>query len=827
MVAGLLVLAPGQADAATTYTVDNSTGAGCSDSAPTSPTGPFCTIGAAYAAAAAGDTITVNPGTYNERVDVAKSNLTIQAPNGATVDGGGTLVYGFNITGSTVTVDGFTVQHQTQAGISVSNSSSDTIRNVAATGSGVNGIRVTSSSGVTVTGADVNGNASIGILLQAATGSTVSASHTYGNAREGVGVKGGSNDTIEGVTSYDNNSATATTAPRLAPGINVTSYTPAGGTTQVADHITVQRNVTYGNDDSGIQIYGGSTNVTVRRNLTYANGDHGIDFSMASSGNVVSNTALDNFTAGINIESNAAGAGAVASVRDNLSINNGNGTPTRTRSDIRVDGASTAGSTIDYDLVNDSAGGPVVVWGASSYTSLATLQAATGQEIHGVQADPKLDASHVPGEGTAAIDAADANAPGFAANDLNGNAPVDDPAVANTGVGTPPYADLGAIERTNVPANKPPVAKLTATPSTVNAGGTVTLDASGSTDPEGGPLTYAFDCGAAGVTAAPTGSKATCTYPAAGSYTAKATVTDNLGATGTATAAVAVNASGGGGGGGGGPVNTPPTAQLTANPSTVVEGGTVTLDASGSKDADGTIATYAFDCGNQSAAKPGSTADTATCTYPTEGSYTAKVTVTDNQGGTDSATATVTATSQAAQAPTAALVGGRTHRGQPIRIDARGSHGNGGATIVSYQFRCAGRSIGPKPGPRATCVFRKVGWHRVWVTVTDSNGLTDRAMARVRVLRPRRPVARLHVSDRVITAGESVLAFAGRSHGWRHAWIKDVRFVCGNGQHSRWRTSRTYRCLFDQPGRYTVTVIVRSIQGRRDHASRVIRVRRS
>jgi len=856
VVAGLLVLSPGQAQAAgTTYTVNNDPAAGCSDTAPTSSNGPFCTIKAAYAKAVNGDTISVSSGTYNERVDVAKTDITLVAPNGATVDGSGGLLYGIKVGAPDVVVDGFTFTNQTvstsAAGVFVDGTTAlgannAVVRNVTATGSGGNGIRVTSGDGVTVTDVTVSGSARVGVLLQGATNSIVSSSETYENQREGVSIQGGSGDVVENVLTHNNANHTdlesdGVTFKRLAPGINVTNWQPPAGAALVAaSNITVQRNVSYGNDDSGIQVYGGSRNITVRRNLTYDNGDHGIDISQASTGvNVVSNTVIGNFTAGINIESNADGsAGSQAAVRDNIAINNGNGT--RTRGDIRVDQPSTTtGTTIDHDLVFDSAGGTLYQWGnlpndpvtgapggANLFSSQESLWTATGQEQHGVQGDPKLDANNAPGVGSPAIDAADSTAPGWTSTDLYGHSPVDDPVVSDTGTGTPSYADLGAIEQTSVskPANQPPTAALTASPSTITAGGTVTLDATGSSDPEHGTLTYAFNCGATGVTAAGTGSTATCTYPTAGSYTAKVTVTDDGGMSSTAQASVTVNAAPSGGGGGG-TVNASPTASLTATPSTVSSGGTVTLDATGSKDTDGSIASWAFDCGNGSTARVGQTSGTASCTYQTAGSFTARVTVTDNQGATGSADAVITVNSGAPR-PTAALVGGRVRQGEPIRIDARGSHANGDATIVSYTFRCAGHVIGPRQRARAACVFRHRGIHRVWVKVTDSNGLTDRAMARVRVVRGRAPVARLALSADTIPVGRSVLAFAGRSHGSRWSAIKDVRFVCGNGQRSHWRESTTYRCRFDQAGRYRVTVVVRNTLGLRARASDVVRVRR-
>jgi hypothetical protein len=180
---------------------------------------------------------------------------------------------------------------------------------------------------------------------------------------------------------------------------------------------------------------------------------------------------------------------------------------------------------------------------------------------------------------------------------------------------------------------------------------------------------------------------------------------------------------------------------------------------------------------------------------------------------------------QGTAGPTAALVGGRVRQGERIRIDARGSHANGDATLVSYTFRCAGHRIGPKAGARAVCSFRHRGIHRVWVKVTDSNGMTDRAVARVRVRRGVLPVARLSLSANTVSVGDRAVAFAGSSTGSRWSAIKDVRFVCGNGQRSHWRESMTYRCRFDQAGRYRVVVVVRNTLGLRDRASEVVRVR--
>ncbi len=82
------------------------------------------------------------------------------------------------------------------------------------------------------------------------------------------------------------------------------------------------------------------------------------------------------------------------------------------------------------------------------------------------------------------------------------------------------------------------------------------------------------------------------------------------------------------------PINQKPVASL----STDVSGLKVDVDGAASSDPDGTIAEFAWDFGDGTT----KTGNTATHTYGAQGTYTVRLTVTDNQGATDTATKQVT-----------------------------------------------------------------------------------------------------------------------------------------------------------------------------------------
>jgi subtilisin-like proprotein convertase family protein len=124
------------------------------------------------------------------------------------------------------------------------------------------------------------------------------------------------------------------------------------------------------------------------------------------------------------------------------------------------------------------------------------------------------------------------------------------PGVVNVGLRVQDN-DLATTQITHaIQVTRPPIAALKATPASPTGGQVVTLDASGSTDPDGAITGYAWDLDGSGQYATSTGSTSFLQHAfVAGTYHLSVRVTDNFSATATAplTLVVAPTPAGGGG----------------------------------------------------------------------------------------------------------------------------------------------------------------------------------------------------------------------------------------------------------------------------------------
>ena len=170
------------------------------------------------------------------------------------------------------------------------------------------------------------------------------------------------------------------------------------------------------------------------------------------------------------------------------------------------------------------------------------------------------------------------------------------------------------------PPNQAPVAN--AGPDQAgDEGSSIAFDGSGSSDPDGAIVAYAWDFGDGG---SATGVAAAHVYADNGSYTVTLAVTVNQGATATNTATVTI-------------ANVAPIADA-GGPYSGNVGAPITF--SGAATDPGILDTHAFswDFGDGSVASNG---QTVTHTYTAAGGYTVTLTVTDNGGATDIHAATV------------------------------------------------------------------------------------------------------------------------------------------------------------------------------------------
>jgi len=209
-----------------------------------------------------------------------------------------------------------------------------------------------------------------------------------------------------------------------------------------------------------------------------------------------------------------------------------------------------------------------------------------------------------------------------------------------------------------------------------------------------------------------------------GTYVFRLTVTDNNGATDTDDMTVTVNAA---------PViNQAPTANAGNNIILTLPANTTTLTGSGT-DADGTIASYAWSRVSGPATFTLGSANAATTALSNlgQGTYVFRLTVTDNDGATntDDMTVTVNAAPAINQAPTA-NAGNNIILTLPANTTTlTGSGTDADGTITSYAWsRVSGPAtftLGSANAATTATSNLVQGTYVFRLTVTDNNGATD------------------------------------------------------------------------------------------------------
>ncbi|WP_076262057.1 PKD domain-containing protein [Intrasporangium flavum] len=738
--------------------------------------------------AAASSATTTTAGTFF--YDAAATTLYVDAgganPASGTTLEASTRSYGFKLWNArSVVVDGFSMQGQNGVGISIQDSADVVVTSARASLVSSYGVSSDRSSRTRVSGSTTTGNGSIGVRIATSPDAVVSGNTSASNGYHGISIQSSTGATVADNVSHDNVQPTQ----RLANGIDVS----LGSTGAL-----VERNTVYANQDSGIEIYTGSDDATVRRNISYDNGDHGIDCLSSQRDHVVGNTVVGNSTAGINLE----GGCSSSLVADNVSVDNAVGS-TRTIGNIRLDEASSPGSTVNRNLVFQNAGGPLYEWNSAPYTTVASFQVASGQGPNDLGSAPRfVDEA---GRNLAltltspAVDSADLGVTGASVTDHDGIAPVDVPVIADTGAGSPAYGDRGALEYHGNLQPTGPTAALSANPATgAHAPATVQLSASGSSAGDGAITSYTFTCGNGTTVGPQAGATASCTYASAGTYTASVRVVDQFGLASTASTSVGVLAP-----------YVAPRAAFTATPRTGVVPFPVALDASGSSDPEGGSLTYTFVCGTGTTVGP-QASPTATCTYAKTGTFTVQVTVRSSVSGL-SASATTTVTASANKAPTASLTlvtPPATVAPATATLDASGSKDPEGRPLT-YTFACGNATtVGPQASAQATCSYPAGGSFKATVTVTDDAGnKTTSAPVTVTVGVNKAPTARLTVTLSKPTAPTVATLDASGSTDPEKRPLT-YTYACGNGTVVGPTSATSATCTLSTKGTYQITLTV-------------------
>jgi PKD repeat protein len=177
--------------------------------------------------------------------------------------------------------------------------------------------------------------------------------------------------------------------------------------------------------------------------------------------------------------------------------------------------------------------------------------------------------------------------------------------------------------------------------------------------------------------------------------------------------------------------NLPPTAHFTVSPSPALVGQTVTFNGTGSVDSDGTIVAYTWSFGDGMTSSGSSTSHA----YAAAGTYTATLTVQDNDGSMGSTTRSVAVTAPSNQSPVASftLSSSATQPGIAVSMNASASYDPDGG-IVSYSWTFGDGTTGS--GLSSNHAYSAVGTYTVTLTVQDNGGASGSASRQVVVQTP-------------------------------------------------------------------------------------------
>jgi hypothetical protein len=303
----------------------------------------------------------------------------------------------------------------------------------------------------------------------------------------------------------------------------------------------------------------------------------------------------------------------------------------------------------------------------------------------------------------------------------------------------------------------PPVANA-GLPQTVTFGATVQLDGSGSTDPNGLTLTYAWTLvstptGSAAVLSGATTAKPTFVADKAGSYKAQLIVSNGALSSPAATVAITCQYA-------------VPVAKAGADQNVTLPYGqtvvSVTLDGSASSSPDGSIATYIW------SGTPTPSATAKPTLSLTAGSYTFTLTVTDSNGQASAPVSVhVTVVKETVHPPvisftTAAPYAATAGSGTALSIALKATSPDGRPVTLTAGPSIANTTFNVTPGTTAagtygfTPGYGQQGNYLVGFTARDSYGLTATSVIQIGVTATDRPPVLVMQSTATVAEGATL-----------------------------------------------------------------------
>jgi PKD repeat protein len=349
--------------------------------------------------------------------------------------------------------------------------------------------------------------------------------------------------------------------------------------------------------------------------------------------------------------------------------------------------------------------------------------------------------------------------------------------------------------------NPGPTAELSVSPDEPNPDDEITLDASGSSDPDGEIATYEWDTdgdGEYGGYGDPdNGPTASIGYEVGGTYEVGLRVVDNGGKTASLRRAITVE-------------NPEPSASFDYRPETPELGESAQFDGSKSSDPDGEIVSYTWYLDGDRVGQ----GEQFSRSFDREGSYNVTLVVTDNGqvSASTSATVPVSEPPDASISSSPAVIG----QNRTVTFDAGGSYDPDGS-ITTYRWTFSDGETAR--GETVTRRFATVGNHSVELTVVDDATLANRTNETITIYPipsatisadPAQPVEGTNIDFRAVT-DDAIVAYE---------WDLD-----SDGEAEK--TGQTVPAVFDEYGEHNVSVALTSQNGVTNTTSRTISVDRN